>query len=117
MARASSYGALGTFLRAVPAEVVHLTLTFGEIVRLIGRPLPVSAHDVGFWTARTGTGIGRALRGAGFRAELIVTEESLAVRFVRVAVGERTWVNGGKAATSAALRPLRTPDLPRRAGD
>ena len=115
MTRASSYGALGTFLRALPTEVTHLTLTLPEIARLLGRPLPVSAHDVGFWTARNGTGIGRALRGAGFRADLVVTEESLAVRFVRC--GERSRTIRGQHATSAAPPPLQSPGSRHQAGD
>lgn len=81
--RASAYARLGDRLAACPPGQDELVLRFAEIEQTLGRALPDSAQHVSFWTARSQTGIGRALRRSGFHAELIVDERGPAVRFTR----------------------------------
>jgi hypothetical protein len=84
MPRTSTYTPLTAYLTAIPTATRQTVLTLDALERLLGRPLPASAVHVSFWTARANTGVGRALRGAGFRATLLVTHSGLAVAFTRV---------------------------------
>ena len=84
MPLASSYRPLGDFLLSV-RQLGEARLSFAQIERLLGRSLPASAQHVSFWTARSTTGLGRALRRGGFRACLMVEPDGLVVRFTRTA--------------------------------
>ncbi len=83
MPHTSAYRLLGDYLAAQPAGENPLLLGFPAIEQILGRPLPASAQHVSFWTARATTGLGRALRDAGFHAELWVTDGGLRVAFMR----------------------------------
>ena len=50
MAARSKYLALGQFLAAQPPAVQAVTLTFTEIERIIGAPLPTSARGWSRWS-------------------------------------------------------------------
>ena len=44
------YAPLARYLAAQPPEVTTVTLLFAEIERIIGAPLPVSAHTLAWWS-------------------------------------------------------------------
>lgn len=81
--RTSTYTRLGDALASLSPDHGETVLGFPEIERLLGRALPPSSLHVSFWTARAQTGIGRALRRAGFHADLIIDERGPAIRFTR----------------------------------
>ena len=112
VARTNTYTALGTYLAALPGTTSRTLLTLAEIEDLLGRALPPSAHHVSFWTARANTGVGRALRSAGFHADLIVTDSSLAVMFSRRTppLTDQTYADDpGTRGRDASVRPPSAP--------
>jgi hypothetical protein len=49
------YHRLADDLAALPAATPRVTLTFGELQTLLGRPLPASAWGRSWWMTRAGT--------------------------------------------------------------
>ena len=81
----AKYDPLRRFLAAQPREVHVLMLTFAEIERLLGAPLPRGAYTATFWANTRETQQGRCWLGAGWRrSHLRVRHAVPEVTFVRV---------------------------------
>jgi hypothetical protein len=78
--RRRRYDGLIDWLRTLPAEQQSVTLTFTEIERLIGHPLPPSAATSDYWSKLDARRA--AAQRAGFRGRL--DRPARSVRFVRV---------------------------------
>lgn len=64
------YEPLTAFLASVPGEEV--SMTFGEIERVIGRPLPASKQHAAWWSNNPSNNVmTRAWLDAGFRTERV----------------------------------------------
>jgi len=76
------YDPLAAYLAGLAADEV--TLTFAEIERIVGAPLPASARLSSFWSTTTQPLVARPWTRAGWRvARAQLRSDSLTVTFVR----------------------------------
>jgi hypothetical protein len=81
----SHYQRLADYLMALPDETPRVTLTFAELHRILGQPLPASAWGRSWWTSRARAAAPRAWPATGWRVAVCVRGGREAVTLVRTA--------------------------------
>ena len=98
--RKGKYGPLHDFLQTA-SDVVDLS--FVELERILGAPLPASAHDYRPWWANhegaSGSSQSRAWQSAGYRVDGVKLGKGGSVQFVRIGAAE---ASDGKVQTSTS---------------
>ena len=80
------YAPLGAYLRALPPQTTTVTLTLGEVVAILGTPLPASAETSTWWTSTRRTLQAATWHAAGWRvARVAFRVAAPAITFARLA--------------------------------